>query len=74
MMKKFIRIIFLFALVFLAWNGLYADEPPNPGGGPGSGDLPVGGGSPIGEGLLLTLIFSVFYSIKRSLKTLRKKR
>ena len=34
-----------------------ADQPPDPGGGPGTGDDPVGGGAPIGGSLLILLSF-----------------
>ena len=43
-----------------------ADQPPDPGsGGPGSGDLPVGGGSPIGSGFVMLLSFGVAYGLKK---------
>lgn len=51
-MKKQLYIILLISTMTFFVQSLMADEPPNPGGGPGSGDLPVGGASPLGEGLL----------------------
>ena len=44
---------------------LFADEPPDPGGGPGSGDLPVGGGNAIGGGLIILATLGAAYGIKR---------
>ncbi len=70
-MKKIIRS--LIAILFLSFsplflNGLLADEPPNPGGGPGSGDLPVGGGSPVGSGLVIMLTLAASYGVKKVYK------
>ena len=39
----------------------YADTPPDPGGGPGSGDVPVGGGAPLYGGFEILLIFALAY-------------
>ncbi|MBN1338163.1 MAG: hypothetical protein JXA03_02505 [Bacteroidales bacterium] len=58
------------ALFFVSQH-LYADEPPNPGGGPGSGDLPVGGASPIGGGLLFLAVLASAY-LGKKLITQRK--
>lgn len=56
--------IFLFAGPFIM--SIFADAPPDPGGGgPGSGDLPVGGGAPIGGGLFIMLAMGAFYGIKK---------
>jgi hypothetical protein len=64
-MRKILRnlllaTLFIFSIVFMAM----ADQPPDPGGGPGGGD-PVGGGSPIGGGFLLMVSMAVGYSIKK---------
>ncbi|MCD4734730.1 MAG: hypothetical protein K8R53_01680 [Bacteroidales bacterium] len=58
--RSFIVILFLSLSPFFLTN-LLADEPPNPGGGPGGGDLPVGGGSPIGGGIALFVILGTIY-------------
>ena len=42
-----------------------ADEPPDPGGGPGEGDLPVGGGAPIGGGLIILASLGAAYGAKK---------
>jgi len=64
LMKKPLRLVWLIpALVFMLGllSPVRADDPPNPGGGPGGGDLPVGGGIPIGPGILLLMGFAATY-------------
>ncbi len=62
MMKIFPKLL-VFTLFFLMLSFItFADQPPDPGGGPGGGD-PVGGGSPIGGGWIVMLILSFGYSI-----------
>jgi hypothetical protein len=68
-MKKIIRSIlvtlFLFCAPFFVSN-VFADLPPDPGGGgPGGGDDPVGGGSPVGSGILITMVLSSMYGAKK---------
>jgi membrane protease YdiL (CAAX protease family) len=73
-MKKIIRhILILVILVFLPAfiQNIYADQPPDPGGGPGGGD-PVGGGSPIGGGSLVMILLGFFYGSKKVLDTRKK--
>jgi len=67
MKKKITPLIILlcFMLSPLFLNTLFADMPPDPGGGPGSGDPPVGGGSPIGSGLVIMLGMATGYGIKK---------
>jgi len=38
---------------------------PNDGGGPGSGDIPVGGGASIGGGFLILLSLAAGYGSKK---------
>ena len=67
-MKKLITSILVFAFLFAGpfIMNIFADAPPDPGGGPGSGDLPVGGGAPtIGGGLFIMLAMGAFYGIKK---------
>ena len=66
-MLKILRSLLLTTAIILTMSIVgMADQPPDPGsGGPGSGDLPVGGGSPIGEGLAMLLSFGVAYSLKK---------
>jgi hypothetical protein len=66
--KLLFTIVFLLMFSFIS----FADQPPDPGGGPGGGDDPVGGGSPLGGGLISMLILSSLYSI-RSLFSQRKR-
>jgi len=73
-MKKIIRhIVILVILVCLPAfiSNIYADQPPDPGGGPGGGD-PVGGGSPIGGGSTIMLILGLAYGTKRFFSSRKK--
>jgi len=67
-MKKIIRSIIVVVVLLvtsLSMNNVFADIPPDPGGGPGSGDLPVGGGAPIGGGLIIMLALGGIYGGKK---------
>lgn len=76
-MKKIFTTSIVLALFFapIFINRSMADEPPDPGGGPGSGDLPVGGGAPLGGGIELLLLMGAGYGAKKiySLKSNQKK-
>ena len=61
----------LFMLVPLFMNNVMADLPPDPGGGGPTG-TPVGGGSPIGGGLIIMLSLGVAYGSKKAID-IRKK-
>lgn len=67
--RKIISIyLLLVSLMFSPFlmNDLLADQPPDPGtGGPGTGDIPVGGGSPIGGGLVILISLGVAYGFKK---------
>lgn len=66
-MKKVIQSVIVTALLICApafTYNVFADQPPDPGGGPGTGD-PVGGGSPIGGGLLIMVALGAAYSGKK---------
>ncbi|MBN1338112.1 MAG: hypothetical protein JXA03_02250 [Bacteroidales bacterium] len=68
-MKKIIRLLTLILILSLSplfIAGTFADEPPNPGGGPGSGDLPVGGSSPLGSGIAILLSLGAGYGIRKA--------
>jgi hypothetical protein len=58
-----IVVLFLLTASFNAVN-VFADQPPDPGGGPGGGD-PVGGGSPVGGGLVYLLIMVGIYGFNK---------
>lgn len=67
-MKKIITISSVFLVLFLCTiisSPLFADQPPNPGGGPGGGDDPVGGGAPIGSGLVILIGLGAAYGAKK---------
>lgn len=61
--------IFIFAPLFM--NNVMADAPPDPGGGGPTGD-PVGGGSPIGGGLIVMLTLGAAYGTKKVLDVRKK--
>jgi hypothetical protein len=63
--KAIITIIMGIVLSFSVQN-IYADAPPDPGGGPGSGDLPVGGGAPLSGGLVMLISMGVAYGFKKA--------
>jgi len=68
-MKKVIRNILAYSMLIcfmLLATSIFADQPPDPGtGGPGTGNVPVGGGSPIGGGLLMLLSLGIAYGSKK---------
>jgi len=67
-MKKIIRSIVVLAFLLcspFAMQNIFADQPPDPGGGPGGGDDPVGGGSPIGGGLIIFMTIGAIYGGKK---------
>jgi hypothetical protein len=73
-MKKIIRhIVILVILVCLPAfiSNIYADQPPDPGGGPGGGD-PVGGGSPIAGGTFIMVILGMAYGTKKVFNNRKK--
>ena len=74
-MKKYNTILIAFLIFIMVFTGnLFADQPPDPGGGgPGGGDLPVGGGSPLGTGLLLLAALGAAYGTVKSFLVKRKK-
>ena len=58
--------VLLFICTPLLMNNVFADLPPDPGsGGPGTGDLPVGGGAPIGGGLIIMAAMGAAYGSKK---------
>ena len=75
-MKKLFTTLILITilLVFpLFISQSFGDLPPDPGsGGPGGGDLPVGGGSPLGSGLFILLSLGVSYGLSK-IHSFRKK-
>lgn len=52
----------------------FADTPPDPpGGGPGGGDLPVGGGAPLDGGLTILIALGAIYSGKKTYQAFKNK-
>jgi hypothetical protein len=58
----FVSLFLMFCPLFLI--NIFADQPPDPGGGPGGGD-PVGGGSPVGGGLIYLLVMVGIYGFNK---------
>jgi hypothetical protein len=73
-MKKLIRPLLIVSVLLLFSAIGFADDPPNPGGGPGGGDLPVGGGTSLGGSLLLMIVYSFAYRAFKSFRLIRKMR
>lgn len=66
------RIIILLVFLVFIIATVFADAPPEPGGGPGGGAGPVGGGSPIAGGLIPFVVMSLFYGIKKVYSACKK--
>lgn len=68
---KIIISTFLLLMAFIAspfLNDVFADLPPDPGtGGPGNGDIPVGG-TPIDGGLIVLISLGITYGFKKVYK------
>ncbi len=62
---KIFILSFIYTFILFAGN-ILAQSPPHPGeGGPGTGDVTVGGGSPLGGGLLIMLFLGVGYGMRK---------
>lgn len=67
MVKKILRTLvgtMIFSLIALT---SFADQPPDPGSGTGTGD-PVGGGSPLGSGLAISIVMGTLYGVRKVIK------
>jgi len=75
--KKIISICLLLLVLMLGQvitSNVLADQPPDPGtGGPGTGDIPVGGGTPIDGGLIVLVSLGVTYGIKKIVQGIQSK-
>ena len=71
MWSTIIKRIALIVFFTFTLSMSFADLPPDPGGGGPTGD-PVGGGSPIGGGLLITLVLSGVYGAKKAIQYRKK--
>lgn len=61
-----IRILLMGLITFVLLSVSEAQQPPLPGGGGGPGNNnPVGGGSPIGEGLAIMIALALGYGTIR---------
>jgi len=66
--RNFVVLIFLMSTPLFVTN-VFADAPPDPGGGPGTGDPPVGGGAPLGSGLIILLSLASGYGARKIYKS-----
>jgi hypothetical protein len=65
-MGKKIKHLLLTTIMIIGFSMFaMADQPPDPGGGPGGGDDPVGGGSPVGSGLAILMALGIGYGSKK---------
>lgn len=65
MAKKILRLFVALTFFFMMGHLAFADQPPDPGGGPGGNDLPVGGGSPVGGGLIILASLGAAYGARK---------
>lgn len=61
------KLLSLIIFMFLTMGTLFAQMPPHPngGGGPGSGNTPVGGAASIGGGILILISLAVGYGARK---------
>jgi len=64
-MKNKIVIIAIIILVFVPVFLIAQPLPYDPGIGGGAGSAPVGGGAPLGEGLIMLIVMSIGYGVKK---------
>jgi hypothetical protein len=55
-------LVFVCSPVFM--HNIFADQPPDPGGGPGPGGNPVGG-APLGGGLIIMAVLGAAYGARK---------
>ena len=72
MVRKIQNLLLTTILAIVFSISAMADQPPDPGGGPGGGDDPVGGGSPIGGGLVIMLVMGAGYAAKKVINLSRE--
>ena len=65
MISNFKKILLTSIIFFLFVFVSLADAPPPPGSGPSGTDPPVGGGTPIGSGIVLLISLGAGYGIKK---------
>ena len=60
-------IAFIIISLFIGMQGLFAQAttPGNPPGSPQAGDQPIGGGAPVGSGLVILLSLGAGYGAKK---------
>ena len=67
-MKKVILNLILVGLLIIVpviMVSAAAPPPPPPPGGPGTGDIPIGGSAPIGSGIVMLISMGMAYGAKK---------
>jgi hypothetical protein len=66
-MKRALKILVLSMIIGFASLTAWAQEPPHPGGDPAgtSGAGPVGGGAPVGSGIVMLIACGALYAAKK---------
>ena len=71
MVKKLFRLLVAISIFCLVSLSSFADLPPDPGSGP-TGD-PVGGGAPLGGGLIISMTMAALYGTRKIISFYKKK-
>jgi len=76
MNRNNLKALLISGLMFFLVNAAFAQEPgappPPPTSPSGGSNLPVGGGAPIGSGLLMLVVLSIGYGFKKYQKSIDK--
>ena len=73
MKRIIINLVVIVFFTLLSTTAVLASAPPPPPpGGPGTGELPIGGSAPVGSGLVILLSMGAAYGAKKVYQ-LRKK-
>jgi hypothetical protein len=62
---KTLAAIITIATMAISFSNAQTPPPPNGGNSPGSNNKPVGGGAPIGDGLLMMAFLGASYGAKK---------
>lgn len=64
-MKKIMKITVIATLILLPWILMSQPAPWDPAIGGGEGNYPVGGGAPLGGGLIMMLLLAAGYGVRK---------
>lgn len=71
MKRKAVFYLPILLFLFFMITNVFADAPPDPGGGPGGGAGPVGGGAPIDGGSFFMIAVGLFYGMKKTFSLIK---